>query len=103
MLHNAQDLAGEIRDFATGASGHLRIAANPSSYDAMVAMVKAGFGVGVMPREAMALYASDGLSVIGLSDDWAHRQIRLCVREGDDSLSSAGRLLLAHLKQAAAS
>jgi DNA-binding transcriptional LysR family regulator len=223
LLHNAQDLAGEIRDFATGASGHVRIAANLSSitqflpsdlsrfaqahprvqldleervsatvtrlvqdnaadigifasshdvqglavfpyrrdrmvlvapsrhplagkqeiafadaldfehvgmhrgsagndllmraagavnrslkmrfavtsYDAMVAMVKAGFGVGVMPREAMALYASDGLSVIGLSDDWAHRQIRLCVREGDDSLSSAGRLLLAHLKQAA--
>ncbi|HVR54193.1 MAG TPA: LysR substrate-binding domain-containing protein, partial [Pseudorhodoferax sp.] len=87
---------------ATAANLPLRMRFHVTSYDAMIAMVKAGFGVGVMPGDAMALYAGDGLATIALTDDWARRELKLCVRTGD-GLHSAGRLLLAHLQAAALS
>lgn len=87
---------------ATAANLPLRIRFHVTSYDAMIAMVKAGFGVGVMPGDAMALYAGDGLATIALTDDWASRELKLCVRTGD-GLHSAGRLLLVHLQAAALS
>lgn len=85
---------------ATAANLPLRMRFQVTSYDAMVAMVKAGFGVGVMPGEALALYAGDGLATIALTDGWAQRELKICVRAGE-GLSNAGRLLLAHLQAAA--
>jgi DNA-binding transcriptional LysR family regulator len=85
---------------AAAANRPLRMRFQVTSYDAMIAMVKAGFGVGVMPGEAMALYAGDGLATIALTDDWAARELKLCVRTAD-SLPSASRLLLEHLQTAA--
>ncbi len=85
---------------ATAANRPLRMRFQVTSYDAMIAMVKAGFGVGVIPGDAMALYAGDGLATVALEDDWARRELKLCVRAGD-GLHSAGRLLLDHLRTAA--
>lgn len=69
-----------------------------TSYDAMVAMVRAGLGIGVVPRAAIAsLYAADGIALVELGDDWAQRQLQLCVREGD-GLGAAARRLLEHLR-----
>jgi DNA-binding transcriptional LysR family regulator len=86
---------------ATAANRPLHMRFHVTSYDAMVAMVKAGFGIGVVPGEAMALYAGDGLATIALTDSWAARELKLCVRS-IDSLPRAGRLLLQHLQAAAA-
>jgi DNA-binding transcriptional LysR family regulator len=186
LLHQADDVAAEVRNFATGESGHVRVAANLSSitqflaqdigvfnasddesrlvvapyradrmvlavpaghplagrervafeetldhehvgmhrgsaandmllraanafdrplrmrffvtsYDAMIAMVKAGLGIGLIPQKSIALYDAGELSVIELTDAWASRKLKLCVRPGDD-LSAAGQMLLAHLR-----
>jgi DNA-binding transcriptional LysR family regulator len=72
-----------------------------TSYDAMISMIKAGLGIGVMPRDAIALFANEGLSIMPLSDAWANRQLKLCVRS-KTALTSAARRLLDHLCAAAA-
>lgn len=72
-----------------------------TSYDAMISMIKAGLGIGVMPRDAIALFANEGLSIMPLSDAWANRQLKLCVRS-KNALTSAARRLLDHLCAAAA-
>lgn len=69
-----------------------------TSYDAMVSMVQAGLGIGVVPRDAIArLYAREGFALVELSDAWAQRQLQLCVRSGD-GLTAAARLLLQALR-----
>ncbi|MBN3858919.1 LysR family transcriptional regulator [Paraburkholderia sp. Ac-20340] len=64
-----------------------------TSYDAMIAMIKAGMGIGMMPNHSISLYSIDRMKILQLDDNWAARQLRLCVRS-TESLTPAGRLLL---------
>ncbi len=51
------------------------------SFDAVCRLVQAGVGVGVVPHTTAARVAGlMGLSVVELSDDWAVRDLTLCVR-----------------------
>ncbi len=69
-----------------------------TSFDAACAMVAAGLGVGVVPKAATTAYIrSLSLASLPLSDDWAHRQLFLCVRSGAP-LHSAAKLLFDHLQ-----
>jgi DNA-binding transcriptional LysR family regulator len=61
-------------------------------------MVAAGLGVGVVPKAATTAYIrSLSLASLALEDDWAHRQLFLCVRSGAP-LHSAAKLLFDHLQ-----
>ncbi|KAK45355.1 LysR family transcriptional regulator [Caballeronia jiangsuensis] len=86
---------------AREAHEQMRLRFHCTSYDAMIAMVKAGMGIGMMPDGSVMLYASEGLAVIELKDAWAARQLRLCVRSSE-ALSPASRKLLDHLRGEAA-
>lgn len=72
------------------------------SYDALVLMVDAGLGVGVVPRRILANY-SDSLRVraIALQETWASRELRIYLRQ-DERLPTATKMLAEHLRQAAA-
>ena len=59
-------------------------------------MVRAELGIGIVPVKALSAYAFDELRMITLTDAWARRQLKLCVRS-NESLSGAARLLLDHL------
>ncbi|MCY1560300.1 LysR substrate binding domain protein [compost metagenome] len=74
----------------------LRLRFQVTSYDALVSMVRADLGIGIVPAKALSVYACDELCVIPLTDAWARRQLKLCVRS-NESLSGAARLLLDHL------
>jgi DNA-binding transcriptional LysR family regulator len=74
----------------------LRLRFQVTSYDALVSMVRADLGVGIVPTKALSAYVCDALCIIPLTDAWAHRQLKLCVRS-NESLSGAARLLLDHL------
>jgi DNA-binding transcriptional LysR family regulator len=67
-----------------------------TSYDAMIAMIKAGLGIGLMPYLSVALYDMGELVTIRLKDPWARRQLKLCTRPGE-TLTAAAKLLLEHL------
>ncbi|MNR43091.1 hypothetical protein D3C85_1616800 [compost metagenome] len=51
-----------------------------------------------MPTKALSLFACEDLRIIPLTDAWAQRQLKLCVRS-NEPLSGAARLLLDHLRQ----
>lgn len=53
------------------------------SFDAVCRLVEAGVGVGVVPQSTAARVAQP-LSVIELADDWAVRDLTLCVRRFAD-------------------
>lgn len=62
-----------------GRSMHLRI--QVGSYDAMCRMVEAGVGIGVLPEMAACRHArSTRIRIVQLLDEWATRELRICVR-----------------------
>jgi DNA-binding transcriptional LysR family regulator len=81
---------------ALAANRGLKLKFQVTSYDALISMVGAGLGIGIMPIKATELYVCEGISIVPLTDDWASRQLKLCVRPAE-TLSAAARSLLAHL------
>lgn len=72
-----------------------------SSMDAAARIVAAGLGPAILPRQAVAQYASAaGMALVALSDAWAQRRFVVCLR-ADGSASAATRLLADALQQAA--
>jgi len=72
-----------------------------SSYDALVAMVRARLGIGLLPSGSLPLFDTARLATVRLSDPWARRRLKLGVRRGEE-LTAAARRLLDHLRAAAA-
>lgn len=69
-----------------------------ASFDAACAMVAAGLGVTILPRLAVAPYLEAyGLVSIALSNDWAMRQLFICLRV-DQTPHPAAQLFLDHLR-----
>ncbi|MNT54235.1 LysR substrate binding domain protein [compost metagenome] len=68
-----------------------------TSLDAMCRMIDNGLGVGIVPDRAFTLMHGVGnLRGIQLTDDWAHRELRLMARDFD-ALPVTARLLVEHL------
>jgi DNA-binding transcriptional LysR family regulator len=69
-----------------------------ASFDAACAMVAAGLGVTILPRLAIAPYVQAfDLAAIELTDDWAVRQLFVCLRS-DHPLHPAAQALFNHLR-----
>jgi DNA-binding transcriptional LysR family regulator len=59
----------------------LRLRVQLRSFDAVCRMVEAGVGIGVVPLTTATRAAKTmALGVVELSDDWAMRELRICVR-----------------------
>lgn len=74
----------------------VRLRFQVTSYDALVAMVRANLGLGIVPVKALSIHATEDLRIIPLKDSWAQRQLKLCVRS-NEALSGAAKRLLEHL------
>jgi len=74
----------------------LKLKFQVTSYDALIAMVDAGLGIGIMPIKATERYVCQGICIVPLSDGWASRHLKLCVRPGE-TLSAAAQGLLDYL------
>ncbi|WP_268798170.1 LysR family transcriptional regulator [Pseudomonas huanghezhanensis] len=74
----------------------LKIRMEVSSYDALCLMVQAGVGIGIMPQGSADIYKMHGARVVALEEDWANRELTLCVRSRE-GLSTAARLFVDHL------
>jgi DNA-binding transcriptional LysR family regulator len=60
-------------------------------------MVAAGFGITILPLSLAAECHADQISTIPLTDEWARRELRICVRRGM-ALPAQARLLLDFLR-----
>lgn len=68
-----------------------------SGFDTMCRMVEAGVGVGILPGSvAQRMKRSHAIHVVELSNDWAVRELKICVRRLD-ALPTFGRELIRHL------
>jgi DNA-binding transcriptional LysR family regulator len=76
----------------------LKLRVQVTSYDALCLMVNSGLGIGLMPLKLAQHHARTlGLKVIALDEPWAHRELKLCVRNYD-MLPVAAKLLISHLQ-----
>lgn len=97
-LHAGSSLHHLLTRVALEAGRTLNWRIHVTSFDAACAMVAAGLGVSIVPRGATTAYIrSLSLVCLPLSDDWARRQLFLCVR-GNAPLHSAANLLFEHLR-----
>jgi DNA-binding transcriptional LysR family regulator len=63
-------------------------------------MVEAGVGISIMEESAARRYAATArVKMVTLSDDWALREMKVCVRDLA-ALPAFTRELLGHLRQA---
>jgi DNA-binding transcriptional LysR family regulator len=70
-----------------------------TNFEAALRVVRANLAISVVPREVAEPYLDVyGLRCIALDEPWARRRFAICFR-GDDSLSPAARLFIAHLRQ----
>lgn len=88
----------QMSDAASRLGTSLRVRARVSSHHALCLMVKAGLGIGVLPKHSVQPYLRTlPIKAIPLSEPWAKRKLVLSVRSYNE-LSVAARLLVDHLR-----
>ena len=81
-LDRASALQRFLTEKAARAGRALRLRVQVRSFDAVCRLAEAGVGVGVAPQTtAQRAAATMRLAVIPLADDWALRELTLCVRD----------------------
>jgi DNA-binding transcriptional LysR family regulator len=101
-MHKGSALNFLLMRGANAANRSLRLRYQVTGFDSVVAMVRAGLGLGVVPSHAAkALYSLvQDIEVVAITDAWATRRGKICVRSVD-SLPKVARLLLDHLRHEA--
>ena len=80
-----------------GAGQPLRLRVQVRSFEAVCKLVQAGMGIGVLPEASAIDFAPQmGLRLIRLTDTWAERTMRVCVRDLEN-LPQIGRKLVEQL------
>ncbi|MFV8606088.1 LysR substrate-binding domain-containing protein [Ralstonia pseudosolanacearum] len=93
-------LQAYLAGHAARAGHRLKYRVRLRSFDAVCRMVERNVGVGVIPEHAaIRLQRSMGIRRVGLTDAWATRLLRICVRRFDD-LPAYARQLIEHLREA---
>ena len=96
LTHNTS-LAKRLQLATSVSGGRLKLRIQVRSFDAMCRMVDAGLGIAVLPDAAVRPHlCSIGLRKIGLSEEWADRDLLICARDLN-ALPKPARLLVNHL------
>ena len=100
-MHAGSAISIQLGRAASLAGRPLNLRIQVTSFDALCMMISAGLGVGVLPEAvAQRNAATLNIALVTLTDAWAHRAFRICVRSSE-SLPVAARLLLKHLMKSA--
>ena len=96
-LDQASALQRFLAARAARIGGRIRLRVQLRSFDAVCRMVEAGVGVGVVPETTARRAAlTTALAIVPLTDEWALRDLRICVRSRDE-LPAAAQQLFLHL------
>ena len=94
-LDNNREQASALRtEKLAQLGGSLDVRIQVRSFNAICRMVAAGVGIGLLPHSSIV--AVDGLKTVNIADDWAPRDLQLCVRSRA-ALSPAAAALFDHL------
>lgn len=93
-LHAGSAIHTFMMNAAARLGGSLDVRIQVRSFNAVCRMIAAGVGIGMVPRSAVG--AGDHLGTVQITDDWAPRDLQLCVRSRA-ALSPAAAALFDHL------
>ena len=97
-LHIGSAINTLLQNAAASLERTLRFRMQVTGYDVLCLMVAEGLGVGVLPElVARKQAAAVRLDIVKLDESWAHRELKICVRD-HASLPVAARLLVDHLQ-----
>jgi DNA-binding transcriptional LysR family regulator len=96
-LQQDASLHSLIQQSAHELSSPMRIRIQVRSFEAISRMIDTGMGIGILPEGAVRLYQSNlNIVTVPINDDWAHRELKLCVRDYN-ALSVIARQMVDHL------
>jgi DNA-binding transcriptional LysR family regulator len=99
--HTGSSLYSLMMRGAAEAGGSIKLRIQVRSFDGMCRMIQANLGIGILPAGAIAPYVkSMGIRTVPLEEDWASRDLRICVRD-PKALPAAARQLVQHLSRGA--
>ena len=85
LLHAGSAIHGFAEQIASDMGTSLSIRIRVSGFEAMCRMIEAGVGVGLIPETvARRLSKSHDIALVSLSDDWATRELKICLRDRSD-------------------
>jgi DNA-binding transcriptional LysR family regulator len=96
------DRASALQRFLAGKAARIgrvpRLRVQLRSFDAICRLVERHVGIGIVPATTAARAARTmEIVTLDLTDDWATRELRICVR-ALDQLTPNARLLVEHLR-----
>ena len=96
------DRASALQRFLAGKAARagrpLRLRVQLRSFDGVCRLVEAGVGIGIVPETTARLAAKTSrIAIVPLGDDWAARDLMICLRAYAD-LPPSARLLVDHLR-----
>lgn len=84
-LHRDSAIHDFLAQIAAELGAELNIRIRVSGFEAMIRMIEADVGIGVLPASvAHRMKDNHRIATIDLVDDWARRELRICAREFDD-------------------
>lgn len=76
----------------------IRLRVQLRSFDGVCRLVETGVGLGIIPETtARRAQKSSGISIVALADDWAARDLTICLRSYA-ALPASARMLVDHLR-----
>ena len=78
-LHAGSAIHTFMMNHAARLGSRLDVRIQVRSFNAVCRMVAAGVGIGMVPRSAVPP-GSPGVATVEITDDWAPRDLQLCVR-----------------------
>ena len=97
-MHSGSWINFQLTKSATELGRTMKLRVQVSGFDALCLMVKAGLGIGILPKNSAKPYQRAlRLKAIPLNEPWAHRDLAICMRSYED-LSVAAKLLVDHLR-----
>ncbi|HET9205519.1 MAG TPA: LysR substrate-binding domain-containing protein [Burkholderiaceae bacterium] len=83
-LHEASAIHAFLRQVCDTLHRQLRLRIQVSNFEAACRMIEATVGVGILPESAARRHAqSMAIRTVRLNDDWALREMQICVRQLD--------------------
>jgi DNA-binding transcriptional LysR family regulator len=83
-LHEASAIHAFLRQVCDTLHRQLRLRIQVSNFEAACRMIEAKVGVGILPESAARRHAqSMAIRIVRLNDDWALREMQICVRQLD--------------------
>lgn len=79
---------------------HLDVRIQVAGFQAVVALVRSGVGLGIVPRSIVQNAPLKGIRILSLPEEWAIRHLRICVPVDPSRISRHAMALLTHLKAA---